>query len=307
MTITIVGTGAMASLIGGRLTPLADVTLIGSWAEGIAALKSEPLQIIGVDDSESVLVSATSDPMAVPPADIVLVLTKSTRTTQAAAIAAQVLKPEGIAITLQNGLGNLEVLQERLGTTRVALGVTSQGATLLGPGKVKVGGRGITTLAFSAGGHSGIAHLAELFRRGGLDVDTAEDVTGLVWSKLAVNAGINPLTAILGIPNGKLIGHLWAEAMMRQAAREVGKVAVALGITLHSNPVESVEEVARQTAPNISSMLQDIRRGTVTEIEAICGQVVRYGQTVMVSTPVNEALLRMVREIEHSITTAAYR
>jgi 2-dehydropantoate 2-reductase len=101
---------------------------------------------------------------------------------------AECLAPDGVALTLQNGLGNLETLQEELGVERAALGVTTTGATLLGPGHVRVGGTGPTHIAR----HARLEAYLPLLRKAGFQVEVEDDVESLLWGKLAVNAGINP-------------------------------------------------------------------------------------------------------------------
>jgi len=143
--------------------------------------------------------------------------------------------------------------------------------------------------------------VAELFREAGLETRVVEDSAALLWSKLAVNAAINPLTAILRIPNGALLRSPALEELFVRAAREVAEVAVAAGFGLpmaFTDPATRARAVCSSTANNRSSMLQDLERGVVTEIDAICGAVVtaahRHGRYV----PVNEALWRRVRALE---------
>ncbi len=144
--IVIIGTGAMACLFGARLSPLANVTLIGAWAKGVQALQKNGIRLAQGETETTIPVRAQSKPTGIQ-ADVALILVKSYQTERAAQWAAQSLKPAGIALTLQNGLGNLEKLAEAVGPARAALGVSMQGATLVGPGHVRHGGNGPTTLA----------------------------------------------------------------------------------------------------------------------------------------------------------------
>ncbi|MGZ6989381.1 MAG: ketopantoate reductase family protein, partial [Thermoanaerobaculia bacterium] len=178
---------------------------------------------------------------------------------------------------------------EKLGA-RAHLGVTAVGATLLGPGHVRTGGDGPTQIA-------GPDLLAEVLRSAGFDsraVDAAQGAS-LAWGKLAVNAGINALSAILNVPNGELLARPEARRLMEQAANEVAAVARAKGIALpFADAAAEARRVAAATASNLSSMLQDVRRGAPTEVEAINGAVVREGVRAGVPTPVNEELRRLV-------------
>jgi 2-dehydropantoate 2-reductase len=193
--------------------------------------------------------------------------------------------PGGRVLTLQNGLGNAELLGE--GTL---LGVTALGATLVGPGRVRPGGEGPTHIA-------GPEPIARVFRAAGVDaraVDPAEG-TSLVWGKLAVNAGINALGAIGNVPNGELLARPESRSLLERAANEVAAVARAKGIALpFPDAAAEARRVAAATASNLSSMLQDVLRGAPTEIDAINGAVVREGARHGVPTPANETLLRLV-------------
>ena len=294
--ILIVGSGAMACLYAARLAAHADVTMLGTWPAALTALQQHGVRLDEDGRQVVVRVRATADPAECAGATLALVLVKSFQTDEAAGRLAECLAPDGLAVTLQNGLGNRERLAARLGPRRVALGVTTDGATLLGPGHVRAGGRGITTFPEE----ERLAPLADLFRRAGFEVETAADVEALAWGKAVVSAGINPLAALLRIPNGALLepqrSGAWQVAA--QAARETAAVAEARGLRLpFADPVERVAQVARATAANRSSMLQDVERGRPTEIDAICGAIASEGERLGVSTPVNRVLWNLVRSL----------
>jgi 2-dehydropantoate 2-reductase len=291
----------MGCLFGARLTPHVDVTLIGDWPEQIQALREHPLRLIENDGSESrVSLRATDDIRQVKPADIALILTKTPQTRAAAEQAAQILAPDGLAITLQNGLGNQEVLQEAMNAERVTVGVTMLGASTGGQtGFIISGGTGKTVLATRPPIQSRIQVLAGLFEQAGLNTEIVDDISALLWGKLVVNAAINPLTALLGVPNGALLDSEWTRTLMAEVANEVAQVAAAQGITLpYTDATVQVEQVARMTARNRSSMLQDIERGALTEIDAINGAVVRMGQTLTVDTPTTRTLYHLIKARE---------
>ena len=288
MRLTILGTGAMACLFGARLAPVADVTLVGTWAEGLAAIEERGIVVEDSPGAAAVRVRAARLGAEVERAELVLVLVKARQTEGVAGHIPPLQSPTGITLTLQNGIGNLE----KLGA-RAHLGVTTQGATLLGPGRVQPGGAGPTHLAAPE-------WVVELFQRAGFLTHRADaaQVDGLAWGKLVVNCGINALTALLRVPNGELLNRPDAALLMERAAAECAEVARAKNIQLpFTNPIERVREVAQKTAVNRSSMFQDILRGAPTEIEAINGAVAREGARMGVPTPVNETLWRLVRAI----------
>lgn len=301
MNIIILGTGAMGSLFGARLHPFAHVTLFGQWAEQLTALQQHGLWLEDAHGrGQHIPLHATNDPTAVPAADLALILVKSHQTGVAAHHAHQFLRPNGIALTLQNGLGNLEQLTAILGIDRVAVGITSAGATMLGPGRVRQASHGHTYLAAAAQETAvPLPDLVARFQQAGFPTDPTSNPTSLLWGKLAVNAGINPLTALLGTPNGYLLQDPQAHNLMCAAAQETAVVAQAHAIQLpYADAAERVQEVAHTTAHNHSSMLQDVQRGSPTEIEAINGMVLAYGRRAGIQTPVNQLLWQAVRQID---------
>jgi 2-dehydropantoate 2-reductase len=290
----IVGTGALASLFGARLAATGvQVTMLGTWPDGLAALRERGARLVDSDGSQRAYpVRAVADPADCLGIPYALVLVKAWQTGRAAEQLAACLPADGLALTLQNGWGNRETLEQVLGPQRVALGITTLGATLLAPGVARTGGQGPVTL----GSHPRIQPLAGLLKAAGFDVRMADDVAGLAWGKLVINAAINPLTALLRVPNGELLERPEAREVMGLAAAEAAAVGLAQGLRLpFDDPVAAAEDVARRTAANHSSMYQDVQRGRPTEIDAICGAVVQAGQRLGVATPVNRTLWLLVR------------
>lgn len=291
--LLILGTGAMACLFGARLSAVADVTLMGTWAAGLAALENDGIELHDADGSKSrVAVRVVRDPGQCRDVRTALVLVKSWQTDRAVRQLRECLHEDGVALTLQNGLGNLEALQAGLGVERAALGVTTTGATLLGPGKVRAGGNGPTYLAH----HPRLEGVLRVLRDAGFSLETVDDLDLLIWRKLAINAGINPITALLGVPNGKLVENDEARQLMKRAANEVAEVAAAMGVDFGGEDAgEFAEEVARRTAANLSSMLQDLQRGAPTEIDAICGAIVKHGEELGVPVPTNWVFWKIIQ------------
>ncbi|MFZ6031610.1 MAG: ketopantoate reductase family protein [Chloroflexota bacterium] len=295
-SLLLVGSGSMACLFAARLAAAGtSVTLLGSWPEGLAALRRDGVRLLEPDGRERAYPLAVLPCVqAAQPASFThaIVLVKSWQTQRATEHLAAVLRPDGLALTLQNGLGNVEILASILGSGRVLQGVTTLGANLLAPGLVQATGEGPVTLGESPRSDEFAAPL----QAAGFEVQTKPDLAALVWGKLVINAAINPLTALLGIANGELLTHHTARKLMPAAVCEAAVVAAALGIRLpYDNPLATVEAVARRTAINRSSMLQDVARGAPTEIDAINGAVVRAGEGAGVLTPVNLSLWQLVK------------
>lgn len=291
--ILIVGTGALGCLFAARLAAAGHaVSMLGTWSEGIAALQQRGVTLALADgSSQNFKVSAGDKPSEFAGAKYALVLVKAWQTGRAAAQLAEALAVDGVALTLQNGLGNRELLVEMLGAERVASGVITTGATLLAPGEVRWAGEGQITL----GAHKRLPVVADALLAAGFKVTTVDNVDSVAWSKLVINAAINPLTALLGVPNGDLLERPEARELSAALAGEVAAVAAKKNIALNfTDPVAAAEDVARRTAANLSSMLQDVRRSAPTEIDAICGAVVQAGNEIGVATPVNNVMWKLV-------------
>jgi 2-dehydropantoate 2-reductase len=265
-------------------------------------IEQNRIHIEGISGERRVSVKITADPADIGKADLVLICVKSPDTSSAANHAAPLVKENTVVMTLQNGLGNVERIAEAVGPEHVIGGTTSQGATLLDIGHIRHAGKGETTIGEINGKISErLQNLQKLFEECGFPTKLTDDLDGLLWSKLVINVGINALTAVSRMRNGKLIEYEGTRAVLRAAVQEAIEVASKAGIRLLFNdPVAKVEDVCRATAANISSMLQDVLRKRRTEVEYINGAVVRRAAELGISTPVNETLTRLVQTIEKS-------
>jgi len=288
MHVVVFGSGAMACLFGARLSSVAEVTLVGTWAEAISSIRDRGILLEDSSGKESFRVRAQFMVDPPVPADLVLVLVKSWQTKSIARKLTQYLKSGGLAISLQNGLGNIELLGPR-----AFAGSTGAGATILGPGHVKEGGLGQT---FAVAPDFAIG----LLRQAGFETFrcSEKEVESLLWGKLCINCGINALTGLLRVENGKLLEITGTCELMEQAAMECADVALAKGIPLpFQDPAARVKEVAQSSASNRSSMYQDIMRGAPTECDAIYGSVVREARRQGIDTPANRILWTMIRAL----------
>jgi 2-dehydropantoate 2-reductase len=293
--VTIVGTGALATLFAARLGAIVPVTVLGSWAEALAAFRERGVLLETEEGTLRVPVAATSDPADCRGARLALVLVKAGSTARAAGMIRSFLAPDGLAVTLQNGLGNSETLAGALGPARVVTGAAEVGATLMAPGRARPGGGRRIFLA----AHPNVAEVEALLAQAGFEVSIVPDARRLVWEKLSVTAPLLPLTALLGVTNGEVLSRPSARALLDAAAREVVATATAGGIELPAgDPGEAARRVALSTASNVSSMLQDVRRGAPTEVDAVNGAVVAAAGRLGVPAPVNETLWLAVRALD---------
>jgi 2-dehydropantoate 2-reductase len=207
--------------------------------------------------------------------------------------------PDVPVLSLQNGLGNGEKLAKSLPASQITLGLTTHGATAEGETSVHYKGRGETVIGDFQPGAMGAKWWAELLAGCGHPVKVADDIRREVWSKAMVNIGINPLTALFGLTNGELLGHRDLLAVSQVLVAEAEAVARAEGVELHGS-FRRVLDVCRATAANRSSMLQDMLRRRPTEIEALCGEIVRLGRIHGLATPGNQRVFDMVTEAQRN-------
>jgi 2-dehydropantoate 2-reductase len=298
MRIVVMGAGAMGSLVGGLLSAQHDVTLVGRKGP-MEAIRARGLRITGASQLVARPQVALSAAEAATP-ELLLLTVKAYDTARALRDARPLLGPRTAVLSLQNGLGNLEQVEAAAAPGLALGGVTTHGVTFVEPGHVhhagvgytKVGGRGPASLPLAT-------QVADALTRAGLRTEALQDIAPELWAKVIVNSGINPLTAITGLPNGELLAQPGLKDLMERTVEEAVAVARAAGIALPPGDMaERTRTVARLTAANKSSMLQDIERGRRTEVEAICGAIVGEARKLGIEAPRNAALLALVQGIE---------
>jgi len=305
--ILIAGAGALGSVFGGFLRAGGhSVTLLGRAAH-MEAIAAEGLHIDGIWGTHRVEgFEVATDALTVRgPFDAVLVAVKSFDTRAMMRSVAPLLSADGVVISLQNGLGNVEVLVDAVGEQRVLAGRVIFGAAAPAPGRVRVTVYAEPVLIGAWSGRAAASREAAQAwaeRFAAVDIPSAycEDIVAALWGKVLYNAALNPLGALLGLHYGALAGNADTRAVMDAVIQEAFAVAVAEQVSL---PWESAaayravfyERLVPSTFDHRSSMLQDIERGRSTEIDAINGAVWQRGVTHGIVTPTNELLTRLVR------------
>lgn len=302
MKIAILGAGAMGSLYGGLLAEGGnEVWLIDVWQQHVDIINQRGLSIEGISGNRIIKnIKATSNPSDAGKVDLVIIFVKSTITDTAVSANKILFQHHPMVLTLQNGLGNIEKIEKFIDRSYILAGITSHGSTMLGAGKVNHAGVGETHLGELDGSISSrVEELYQVFSSSGLKTTLSNNVLGLIWSKLMVNVGINALTAITGMKNGTLIEFQETEELLELAVAEAYKVAKATGISLsYEDPIAHTKAVCKATAANQSSMLQDVLNKRTTEIDMINGAIVREGNLLGISTPVNKVLTNLVAVLQ---------
>ena len=301
MKFLVVGPGAMGCLFAARLSKAGfHVTLLDHMAERAKQINEQGLLVEGVTGEYAVKVPTILGDTPTSP-DMVLLCVKSYKTRQVSETISTWLPKDAVVVTLQNGVGNVEILEHVFGKERILGGVTSEGATLLGPGKIRHAGLGETIIG-PAGDPDGPAEkLVSAFARAGFRTKSADNVSDLIWGKLIINVGINALTAITRLRNGRLPDVSGTRLVLKEAVKEAVAVAEAKNVRLpYPDPLGRVMQVCEATSGNVASMLQDVLKEKETEVDAINGAIVREGEALGIPTPVNLTLTSLVHAIQET-------
>ncbi len=295
MEILVFGAGAMGSFFGGLLSTRQDVLLVGRAAH-MEAVRDHGLKISGKTVRLARPQTSTRVPASAHP-ELVLVATKAYDTAAAMAQLRRFAR-SATFLTLQNGIDNPDVIART--AARVIAGTTAHGVTFLGPGEVRHAGLGDTTIGGWKGvGRDDVVLVRDMFEEAGIRTRISGDVRRELWSKLVVNVSINPIAALAGVPNGRLVRDKHLAALLESVGREAVAVARADGILLDADEaVRRSRLVAKRTAGNRSSMLQDLDLHRRTEIEAIAGAILRSAERTGTDAPSVRALYALVRARE---------
>lgn len=303
MKIVIVGPGAIGLLLVGLLSRSREtVCLLDKKKDRSERLKKNGVRLEGLTTLRLPSVNVSSDPGDFKDADFWLICVKSYDTKAAAKAIQPYVGRDACVVSLQNGLGNVELLAETFGAAHVIAGVTSMGATLIEEGVCRHAGEGETAFGRLDGALTVVLKdLRELFLKSKISAKISRDVTSLVWSKLIMNVGINALSAILRLKNGPLTSYEGSRRLMKEAVQEAFKVAKRKRIKLaFDDPLAKTAAVCEATSENVSSMLADVLAGKKTEIDYLNGAIVRQADSLGIKAPANEFLVDVIKTLESS-------
>ena len=301
MHFLIVGPGAMGCLFAARLKKADfDVTLLDYIPDRAEFINKQGIMVEGVTGDYTIHVPTVAGAISTQP-NVILICVKAYKTKEACLSIKPWISPEASVLTLQNGVGNLEILEEVFGKERVYGGVTAEGATLLDYGKIRHAGQGDTAIGPAREPQATLDDIITAFQKAGFNAQSADNVDDLIWGKLIVNVGINALTAITRLKNGRLPELAGTRRIMEDVVREAVMVAKAKGVHLpYPDPLDRVIGVCRKTAGNIASMLQDVLNQKRTEVDFINGAIVREGERLGIPTPINQTLTFIVKTIQET-------
>ena len=300
MRIAVIGAGAMGSVFGARLQSTgAAVTLFDSNEPHVEAIRARGLTLGDASGEHLVAIAATSRIAEIEHMDLALVLVDSNATASVAPLVPNVLAKDGLALTLQNGIGNVEALAAALSAQRVIAGSTLNSATFVGPGHVRHTNVGPTVIGLPEGPPTErVRALAAQLSDAGFPTVVSDNVMSHVWAKFVLNCAINPLCALTGLRPGEIARHPPIARLLERLLDEALAVAAAKGVQLSDPDVRRDVLSHAFERYNRPSMLQHVESGRRTEIEALNGALVREASNLGLAVPYNEAVWAAVSGID---------
>jgi 2-dehydropantoate 2-reductase len=299
--LCVVGCGAVGSLFAANLARLDDVEV---WAYDLAeahvrAINEHGLRLTGAGDVVGHL-RATSDAGELPACDLGIVATKAMHTEAAIRAAAHAFA-DGAVASVQNGIGNEEMLAVHV--ARVIRGTTFPAGRIVAPGHVQWDVKGDTTLGPfepSPARADEIERLADACTRAGMPTEAVADARGPQWRKVIFNAATNPVGALTGLTHGRVCERPDLRRLVSGLVDEGKAVAAAQGIELDTDPEALIDHAARPDVAyeHKASMLQDVEARRQTEIDYLNGGIARFGREHGVPTPLNDAIVALVKGME---------
>jgi len=302
MRILVFGAGALGSFVGGVLAQKYDVTLYGR-EKKVHIIRESGLRITGKTEiMVKPKIAFRLNDLKGQEFDLIILTVKAYDTERAMEIIKEIIGKNSAVLSLQNGLDNEFRIAEIIGEERTLGGVTSHGITFMEPGHVHHAGTGETVIGeLNKKETERTKKIGLALTSVGINTRTSTNIQSEIWTKGIVNAGINPLTAITRLKNGYLLEIPLLTKLLESTCQECITVANKAKMDLlKCDIIKKTKNVARLTAENKSSMLQDIERGKRTEIDTINGKIVEIGRMRGVETPINSALVALVKGIEES-------
>ncbi len=303
MRVCVVGCGAIGSLFAAYLARSGEAEV---WAYDldqahVDAINKNGLRLSGEADVHS-YPKASCNPADIPPCDYGIVATKSLHTRPAIEATAKIFA-DGAVCTVQNGVGNEEIVAEHV--PRVIRGTTFPAGRIVEPGHVQQDTGGKTWMGPfepKSASMAEIEALASQLTQAGMETLAMEDSRGAQWTKLIFNAATNPIGALTRLPHGVACDQQRVRGLISGLVAEGVAVADALGITLDSDPEKLIDHAREVAYEHKASMLQDALAKRATEVAALNGGIVQFGEQTGVQTPLNAAIWALIEGLEHSWT-----
>jgi len=297
MNAGIIGAGSMGSIFSWFFSRAKVKNVIFENDENTVSSLKKGLSVINNEKTEKIDLNINSNPAILSDCNLIFIFVKSYSTEDAVKSIKNNIKPDSIVISLQNGLGNYDIISKHIPDERIIYGTTTIGAAKTDASTVKFGGTGSITIGGKNKKNLDITE--KLLNNSGFNVSVTSNPEKAVWEKAIINAGINPLGAILSVPNGEIIKNEYALDLQKKIITESVTTAETLGLDIKTEyMIDLTKKVCLNTSANRCSMLQDIANKKRTEIDSINGKIIEYGKRFNLETPVNETIYSLIKAME---------
>ncbi|WP_321957796.1 ketopantoate reductase family protein [Paraburkholderia bannensis] len=304
--VAIIGSGAMGSVYAGLMVSAGhEVHAISLWPDHVAAMQENGLRVEGASGDRTVPIHASTTTDGIGVCDLVIIATKAFDVEAAARSCEQLLGPDTVVQTIQNGLGSAEKAASILGENRIAVGVVGGfGASICAPGHAHHNGMEMIRFgAYRGLSKEDLEQSAEIWRSSGFKVAIFDDIDQMVWEKLIMNVAFSGTTCATGMTIGEVMGNPNAWSVAKGAAEEAIAVAKAAGIHLDvGDPIEHIRKLGSKIPNARPSMLLDYNLRRRGEVDAINGSISREGRKYGVPTPVNDTVVGIIKAREAGFT-----
>ncbi len=298
MKIGIIGAGSLGSLFAHYFQEhLINFVIYEKNSDIVDNIRENGLIMIKGNSSKTIKTSISSSPDILSNADVLFLFVKSYSTSEALQDVISYCNKNVILVSLQNGLGNIDEIKKHFVNGKIVYGTTTIGATKSSLNSVVSGGSGIINIGGDENGN--VLKIHHLLNSAGLNSYVVDRPDYFLWHKAVINAGINPIAAILGLPNGGILADKYATMLQEYIIKEAVNCAVANNIDMDfSEILRTTRDICEKTSINICSMLQDIRNGRKTEIDSINGKIIQYAECKGISTPYNMTVYLIIKSME---------
>ena len=300
MKAGIVGAGALGLLFAHSFHEhMINFAIYEVNREIVDDIKRNGINLLRDGVSKNIGPAIDSSPEILRDCDVIFLFVKSYSTLGAVSDIKDSISQDSVIVSLQNGLGNVEEIKKFIDTDRIVYGSTTIGAAKSSFSTVVAGGSGIINI----GGvdKESTIKVDSLLKKSGFDSRIIDDPDSAIWNKAIINAGINPIAAILNIPNGGILSNIYALTLQENVIREGTDAAIANNIEINFDEIlQTTRDVCKKTSENLCSMLQDIRNFRKTEIESINGKIIEYGEKTGLNMSFNKSLYMLIKSMEKS-------
>lgn len=300
MKIAVIGAGAMGSIYGSHLSLNNEVYMVDTAEAVVEHIQKEGIRLLEDGEEHVYRPRAVVSAAMMEPVDLVILFVKSLYSKAALETNRSLIGPETYVMTLQNGSGHEDILEEFVPRNRIIIGTTEDNGAVISTGCVKRGGTGKTNVGMLAEDQEQfLSRVKNAFERCGFTVNVHSDIRQLIWDKLFTNVSLSAVTGILQVNIGYIAANEHAWRMTVSLIKEAALVARSIGLLANDEEIiERVKKTSEMSPNGCTSICADLQNGRRTEVDTISGSVVIAAKKSGIPVPLHEFVVEMIHAIE---------